>query len=442
MNVNNHQQRPSFGEALRFWFKLGWISFGGTAGHIAIMHEYLVDRKKWISNSRFLHALNHCMILPGPEAQQLATYVGWQLHGRKGGLAAGILFVLPSMFILLGLSMMYVLYGNVPWIYAMFNGLKPAVVAIIILAMIRVGQKALHTPLHYVLAAAAFVSIFWFNLSLLAIIAGTIAIALLLRYLWPSLVERDVHHEEAMAAEEQGYYLNKYTKTPVEGNVLLRLGKQIGIALLLWVLPFALFFLLAEDFRFWKGMVLFFTQTALVTVGGSYTVLPYVAQFSVGKLNWLSNMQMIDGFALAETTPGPLIIVLSYVGFMAGYNHFGGSLWMGTLGLLTTTFYTFLPCFLFIFAGAPLIGKTQENKSIAGVLGFVTAAVTGVILNLTIFLGKDVLFPGGVAFGNLDYPALGWMLLSLFLLIRYRLNVVYLIGMSLCFGLVHYLLTK
>lgn len=440
--MNNHQQRPSFGEALRFWFKLGWISFGGTAGHIAIMHEYLVDRKKWISNSRFLHALNHCMLLPGPEAQQLATYVGWQLHGKKGGLAAGILFVLPSMFILLGLSMMYVLYGNVPWIYAMFNGLKPAVVAIIILAMVRVGQKALHTPLHYVLAAAAFVSIYWFNLSLLVIIAGTIVIALLLRYLWPSLVDRDVQHEEAMAAEEQGYYLNKYTKSPVGGNVLIRLAKQTGIALLLWMLPFASFFLLAEDFSFWKGMVLFFTQTALVTVGGSYTVLPYVAQFSVGKLNWLSNMQMIDGFALAETTPGPLIIVLSYVGFMAGYNHFGGSLWMGTLGLLTTTFYTFLPCFLFIFAGAPLIGKTQENKSIAGVLGFVTAAVTGVILNLTLFLGKDVLFPGGVALKNLDYPALAWMLLSLLLLIRYRLNVVYLIAMSLCFGLLHYLLTK
>ncbi|WP_343743924.1 chromate efflux transporter [Chitinophaga sp.] len=442
MNVNNQQQRPSFGEALGFWFKLGWISFGGTAGHIAIMHEYLVDRRKWISNSRFLHALNHCMILPGPEAQQLATYVGWQLHGKKGGLAAGILFVLPSMFILLALSMMYVIYGNVPWIYAMFNGLKPAVVAIIILAMIRVGQKALHTPLHYVLAAAAFISIFWFNLSLLAIIAGTIGIAVLVRYIWPSLVEQDSHEEEAMVAEEQGYYLNRYTKSPATGNVMLRLVKQTAIALLLWILPFALFFWLAEDFRFWKGMMLFFTQTAFVTVGGSYTVLPYVAQFSVGKLNWLSNMQMIDGFALAETTPGPLIIVLSYVGFMAGYNHFGGSLWMGTLGLLTTTFYTFLPCFLFIFAGAPLIGKTQENKSIAGVLGFVSAAVTGVILNLTLFLGKDVLFPGGVTFGHLDYSALCWMLLSLFLLIRYRLNVVYLIGMSLCFGGLHYLLAK
>ncbi|MBC9932107.1 chromate efflux transporter [Chitinophaga qingshengii] len=439
MKENNHRQRPSFGEALQFWFKLGWISFGGTAGHIAIMHEYLVDRKKWISNSRFLHALNHCMILPGPEAQQLATYVGWQLHGKKGGLAAGILFVLPSMFILLGLSMIYVLYGNVPWIYAMFNGLKPAVVAIIILAMIRVGQKALHTPLHYILAAAAFVSIFWFNLSLLLIIAGTIGIALLVRYIRPAWVERDVHEEEAQAAEEQGYFLNKFTHSPVTGNVAARLFRQIGMASLLWALPFALFFWLADDFIFWKKMMLFFTQTAFVTVGGSYTVLPYVAQFSVGKLNWLSNMQMIDGFALAETTPGPLIIVLSYVGFMAGYNHFNGSLWMGTLGLLTTTFYTFLPCFLFIFAGAPLIEKTQENKSIAGVLGFVTAAVTGVILNLTLFLGKDVLFPGGIAWANLDYTALAWMLLSLFLLIRYRLNVVYLILMSLCFGGLHYL---
>lgn len=442
MEETTNLQRPSFAEALQFWFKLGWISFGGTAGHIALMHDYLVDKKKWISNSRFLHALNHCMILPGPEAQQLATYIGWQLHGKRGGLAAGILFVLPSMFILLALSIIYVLFGNVPWIYAMFNGLKPAVIAIIILALFKVGQKALHGPLHYFLAAVAFVCIFYYDISLLAIIGGTILFTLLLRYIWPSLLLKSGKNEEAVSAEERSYFLNKYSVSATGGFTVARLLKQIGIALLLWVVPFALFYCFLDDFRFWKGLALFFTQTAFVTVGGSYTVLPYVAQFSVTKLNWLSNLQMIDGFALAETTPGPLIIVLAFVGFMAGYNHFGGSLWMGAIGLVATTFYTFLPCFLFIFAGAPIIEKTQGNAAIEGVLGFVTAAVVGVILNLTIFLGKDVVFPGGAGFRHPDYLALAWVLVSLFLLLKYKMNVIYLIGLSICFGLVHYLLAR
>ncbi|MBB5645017.1 chromate efflux transporter [Pedobacter cryoconitis] len=430
--------KPGFKEALRFWFKLGWISFGGTAGHIAIMHDFLVGQKKWVSNSRFFHALSICMLLPGPEAQQLAIYIGWQLHGKKGGLAAGILFVLPSMFILLALSIVYVSYGSLPWIYAMFNGLKPAVIAIIIIALYKVGQKSLNGVLHYLVAVLAFICIFFFNVSMLMIIAGSITLALLIQYLKPGLL-----HEKSKAAgqelqEEQDYYINSCSAEPDGGFKIKTFLKQISIFLLLWCIPIAVFYCLSGEFIFWKQLTLFFTQSAFMTIGGSYTVLPYVAQFAVAKLGWLSKMQMVDGFALAETTPGPLIIVVGFVGFMAGFNHFHGSLLMGSLALVTTVFYTFLPCFLFIFAGGPLIEKSHGNETIGGVLKLVTAAVVGVILNLTLFLGKDVIFPGGVTLQHLDPVALVWVAVSLFLLLKLKLNVVYLILLSLLFGLIRY----
>jgi chromate transporter len=434
----NLPEKPLFKEALRFWFKLGWISFGGTAGHIALMHDFLVDKKKWISNSRFFHALSLCMLLPGPEAQQLAIYIGWQLHGKKGGLIAGILFVLPSMFILLALSIIYVSYGNSPWIYAMFNGLKPVVIAIIIIALFKVGQKALHGPLHYCIAAIAFVCIFFYNISLITIIIGTIVLALIIRYLKPSLLYTDNKQNSPQYDNEQDYYINSTTAGPGAGFEIKRLVKQLAIFIIFWLVPFVLFYFLSPDFLFWKGLILFFTQTAFFTLGGSYTVLPYVAQFAVAKFNWLSKMQMVDGFALAETTPGPLIIVVGFVGFMAAYNHFHSSSWMGSIGLVATTFYTFLPCFLFIFAGGPIIEKTHGNAVISSILGLVTAAVVGVILNLTFFLGKDVVFPGGVMIKNISLVSLCWISISLFLMSKLRLNVIYLILLSLVFGLVKY----
>lgn len=430
---------PDFKEALKFWFKLGWISFGGTAGHIAIMHDNLVDKKKWISNSKFLHALNHCMILPGPEAQQLSIYIGWLLHGKRGGLAAGILFVLPSMFILLSLSIIYVLFGNIPWVTALFAGLKPAVIAIIIGAMFKIAQKALHGPLHYLLAAAAFVCIFFFNISLIVIIGGTILFAIGSRLIWPAALQPKRLEAEA-STDESTYVLNRKTVTADSGFKTKSLLQLLATGLLLWLLPFLGFVLFLPDFPFWKQLSLFFTQTAFVTIGGSYTVLPYVAQFSVTKLNWLSKLQMIDGFALAETTPGPLIIVLSFVGFMAGYNHFDGSLWMGTVGLIATTYFTFLPCFMLIFIGAPLIEKTHGNAMIENTLGLITAAVVGVILNLTLYLGKDVLFPNGVMISQVDLLALAWVIISLILMQRFKLNILYLIGLSMVYGLLHYLL--
>lgn len=434
--------KPTFKEALRFWTKLGFISFGGPAGQVAIMHEFLVDKKKWISDSKFLHALNYCMILPGPEAQQLATYIGWMLHGTIGGLAAGILFVLPSMFILLGLSVAYVLFGNVPIVYALFDGLKPAVIAIVLLALIKIGKKSLLSPFHYVVAVAAFVCIFFFNLPFPLIIVGAIIMAGITQKFFPSLLAAVNNNAKTKEDDESEYYINKDTKIEGIGFNPRRFWKQVTIALLLWGGSFALFYFFTSDFAFWKQLGLFFTQAALVTFGGAYAVLPYVAQVSVEKFHWLSNLQMIDGLALGETTPGPLIMILVFVGFMAGYNHFGHSIAMGTLGLVATTFYTFLPCFLFIFIGAPLIERTQENKTIKQVLSIVTAAVVGVILNLSIYLGKAVLFPSGFSFAGLDLISLGWILLSFVAMYRFKIGMITWIAVSAAFGVLRYLLQQ
>jgi chromate transporter len=429
---------PVFSEALRFWLKLGFISFGGPAGQIAIMHEYLVEKKRWMSDSKFLHALNYCMILPGPEAQQLAIYTGWLLHGVRGGLAAGVLFVLPSMFILLGLSMAYVTFGQLPWVYAMFDGLKPAIIAIVILALIKIGKKSLNTPFHYFVAVAAFGCIFFLNVPFPLIILGAIAAAAFSGRLLPQFFTQNPKKAEKKEVDETTYYLNKNSVIPGTGFRAARLSKQVLTALALWVLPFVLFYFLTNDFAFWKTLSLFFTQAALVTFGGAYAVLPYVAQVSVEKLQWLSSLQMLDGLALGETTPGPLIMVLAFVGFMAGYNHFGGSLWMGTLGLVTTTFFTFLPCFLYIFAGAPMIEKTQENKQVKEALGLVTAAVVGVVLNLTIYLGKAVVFPNGLSPTAADWVALVWVAVSFVAMYRFKVGMTTWIGVSALFGLVAY----
>ena len=431
--------RPTFREALRFWFKLGWITFGGTAAHIAIMHDDLVEKKRWISNGRFLHALSHCMILPGPEAQQLAIYIGWKLHGKRGGIVAGTLFVLPSMLVLLALSVIYAKFGNLPWIVAMFNGLKPAVIALILIALQRIAGRALRGSVQCAVAAAAFIGMFFFDASLLLVMFGAVVLGIVLGRFRPGFLHRP---GEAGAEEndEDGYYISSLSPVAQEPAPLLKpAAKLTGMVLLLWLLPLPAFYFFTGDFHFWRSLILFFTKTAFVTIGGSYTVIPYVAQVTVSKLHWLTRLQMMDGFALAETTPGPLIIVVAFVGFMAGYNHFHGSLWMGTLGLLATTFYTFLPCFLFVFAGAPLVERTQGKPMIQGVLGLITAVVVGAILDLTFFLGKGVIFPSGrVALRQLDIVSLGWVILSLVLLRRFKLNVIHLILLSIGVGLLRY----
>lgn len=435
------KEKPSFREAFRFWTKLGFISFGGPAGQIAIMHEYLVDKKKWISDSKFLHALNYCMILPGPEAQQLATYIGWLLHGRLGGLVAGILFVLPSMFMLLGLSVLYVSYGNIPWVYALFNGLKPAVIAIVVLAVIKIGKKSLLSPFHILVAAAAFGCIFFLNVPFPLIILGAVITAALSRKLMPDLFAKMISNGEKIdTRDESEYYLNSQSVIP---DTVFSVGKtirQIAVAIVLWLIPLVLFYYLTSDFLFWKKLSVFFTQAAFVTFGGAYAVLPYVAQVSVEKLNWLTELQMIDGLSLGETTPGPLVMVLAFVGFMAGHNYFGSSLLMGSLGLLTTTFYTFLPCFLFIFVGAPIIEKTQSNTYLKEILGLVTAAVVGVILNLTLYLGKAVVFPVELSLSGMDMISLGWIIVSFLAMYRFKMGMMPWIGISALFGLVSHFL--
>ncbi|MEX2233980.1 MAG: chromate efflux transporter [Cyclobacteriaceae bacterium] len=427
-------QKPTFREAFSFWLKLGFISFGGPAGQIAIMHEFLVEKKKWISDSRFLHGLNYCMLLPGPEAQQLATYIGWLLHGVRGGLSAGLLFILPSVFILLSLSIAYVLFGKLAWVASLFYGLKPAVIAIVILALIKIGKKSLLSPFHYAVAIFSFISIFFFNVSFPLIILASILLGIAVQKLFPQFL-RSSKESQVIDANESLYYLNRYSAPIMGGLTLKSVAKKTAVGLILWVIPVLLFFLMRSDFSFWFTVTTFFTNAALITFGGAYAVLPYVAQESVEKHHWLTQLEMIDGLALGETTPGPLIMVLVFVGFMAGYHHGGASIFDGTLGLLTTAYYTFLPCFLFIFIGAPLVETTKEHKKLKAILAIITAAVVGVILNLTIYFGKAVLLPDGHQ--GVDWFSLLWLIISFFALYKFKVNMIWWILVSAIAGLLY-----
>lgn len=439
---NPPPSKPSFAEALRFWTKLGFISFGGPAGQIAVMHEFLVDKKKWISDSKFLHALNYCMLLPGPEAQQLCIYTGWLLHGVIGGVAAGLLFILPSLFILAGLSVIYVLSGNNPWIMALFDGLKPAVIAIVFLALTKIGKKALSNPFHYMLAIAAFIGIFFFNVPFPLLILAAIVLALVLQQFYPALLQTKGAAKKTNTEDESAYYINASSVAAGSGYNPKRFWTLIIIIAITWTLPFTLLYVFSNDFVFWRQLSIFFTQAAFVTFGGAYAVLPYVAQVSVEQYGWLSRLQMLDGLALGETTPGPLIMVLAFVGFMAGYHHFEMSIGAALLALVITTFYTFLPSFLFILAGAPVIERTQDNKKIKQILSLVSAAVVGVVLNLTIYLAVSVLFKTGkVDFTQIHYGWLAWTIISLLALNRFKINMIAWIGVSAVFGVCWYYFT-
>lgn len=423
---------PSFREALAFWLKLGCISFGGPAGQIAIMHEFLVEKKRWISPSRFLHALNYCMVLPGPEAQQLATYTGWLLHGVRGGLAAGILFILPSVFVLLGLSFVYAGFGSVSWVASLFHGLKPAVTAIVVLALYRIARTSLNGVVPVGLAAAAFVALVS-GVPFPYIILGALAFGLLMRYVAPGYARTPTTVRET--EQEEAYLLNS-TTIRQEPTDWYRLLSATGLAGFLWLLPFFLLTMWAPQAEFWQTLVSFFTRAAFVTFGGAYAVLPYVAQVSVERFGWLTRLQMIDGLALGETTPGPLVMVLAFVGFMSGYNHFDGSLWYGSLGLLVTTYYTFLPCFLFVLAGAPFIERTRGEEKFRSVLRFVTAAVVGVMLNLALYFGRAVVFPGGLSPAGVDWFGALWILVSVVALHRFKVHMILWIGVSAVAGLI------
>jgi chromate transporter len=387
--TSNPKGTPSFFEAFKFWLKLGFISFGGPTGQIAVMHQELVEKRRWISEERFLHALNYCMLLPGPEAQQLATYVGWLLHKTMGGIAAGSLFVLPSVFILWGLSLVYVTYGQVGWIAAGFYGLKAAVLAIVAAAVIRIGRTALKNEVMWSLAAVAFVTIYFFKVPFPLIIMAAAIIGLIGGKVWGKkfLV---VNAHTAVRTPGKESVLDNDTESPEHAKPSLKRAIKVTLAsLFLWWVPIALAGLaLGSQHTLFKEGI-FFSKAAMVTFGGAYAVLPYVSQQAVETHHWLSAPQMLDGLGLAETTPGPLIMVLQFVGFLGGWSQPGqlSALTAATLGALITTWATFVPCFLWIFLGAPHIEQLRGNENLTTALSAVTAsavtaAVVGVILNL------------------------------------------------------------
>jgi chromate transporter len=395
---------PSFAEAFRFWLKLGFISFGGPTGQIAIMQTELVDKKRWISQARFLHALNYCMLLPGPEATQLATYVGWLLHKTLGGVVAGAFFVIPSIFILWGLSFVYAAYGNLPWIAAIFYGLKPAVIAIVAVAVIRIGRRALKNEIMWGIAALAFIAIFFLKVPFPAIILTAGAIGLLGGRFWKSKFNLVTGRRES--AVERSVLDDETESPPHTHPSLSRAIKVILFWLVLWWAPI----IAVGLWKGWNGTFfregLFFSKAAIVTFGGAYAVLPYVAQQALFHYGWLKPGQMMDGLGLAETTPGPLIMVLQFVGFMGGWQHppEGMSpLLAATIGAFLTTWATFTPCFLWVFLGGPYIERLRGNVHLTTTLSAITAAVVGVVLNLAVWFSMHALFPNG---RGLDWVAL------------------------------------
>lgn len=369
MNLAESSAIP-FREALKFWIRLGFISFGGPAGQIAIMHRELVERRKWISEEKFLHALNFCMLLPGPEAQQLAAYNGWRLHGIKGGIAAGGFFVLPSIFFLLALSYIYARYGHISEILAVLGGFKPVVVAIVVEAVLKIGKRSVKTAVHFVIAALSFVAVQFLNVPFPLIVVA----ALMIGFFWSRGQNDEQADIEEAASRKRGYLL-----------------KVIAVCVLLWLIPFIAVWAAFGFENIAARLYLFFTQAAFVTFGGAYAVLAYVNQAAVAA-GWITAEQAVDGLALAETTPGPLIMVLQFIGFMTGWQDHGqaGQTVFAIICALIVTFVTFLPSFLFVFCGAPYIEKLHGNRRLSGALGFVTAAVVGVILNLSIVFGSAV----------------------------------------------------
>ena len=419
---------PSFGEAFRFWLKLGFVSFGGPSGQIAMMHTELVEKKRWIDNPRFLHALNFCMLLPGPEAQQLANYIGWLLHKTRGGIVAGALFVIPSIFILWGLSYIYVAFGNIPWIAAIFYGLKPAVLAIVAAAVIRIGSKALKNAVMWSLALAAFVTIYFFRVPFPLIIISAGILGLIGNKILPEYFRGEIAHPLDVDLASN---LAERAKPS-----WLHALKISAAWVVIWALPLALtgIFLGTDHTIFREGI--FFSKAAVVTFGGAYAVLPYVSQQAVEHYHWLTAPQMLDGLGLAETTPGPLIMVLQFVGFLGAWNHPGNlpPLVSATLGALVTTWTTFVPCFLWVFLGAPYIEKLREVRLLTAALSTVTAAVVGVILNLAVWFGLHVIFPGNE---KVDWFALGLCAAAFIAMLRFKIDIIPVVLASGLLGLIY-----
>lgn len=428
----------SFREAFVFWLKLGFVSFGGPAGQIAILHQELVERRRWISERRFLHALNYCMLLPGPEAQQLAIYMGWLLHRTWGGIVAGTLFVLPSLLILIVLSWIYVAFGDVPLVAGLFYGIKPAVTAIVVQATHRIGSRALKNPLLWAIAAASFVAIFVFKLPFPLIVMGAALAGAIGGRIAPDRFTTGGGHGSA-APSFGPALIDDDAPTPAHARFRWTgLLKVVAVGALLWAVPMGLLATAYGWQHTFTQMGWFFTKAALLTFGGAYAVLPYVYQGAVGHYGWLTPAQMIDGLALGETTPGPLIMVVAFVGFVGGYTKAllgSESLFLaGALAAALVTWFTFLPSFLFIFAGGPLVESTHGDIKFTAPLTAITAAVVGVILNLALFFGYHVLWPKGFS-GPFEWPSALIALIAATALFRFKRSVIAVIAGCAVLGL-------
>lgn len=441
---------PSFKEAFWYWLKLGFISFGGPAGQIAIMHQDLVEKKRWISEKRFLHALNYCMVLPGPEAQQLATYIGWLMHRTWGGLIAGCLFVLPSLFILMALTFIYLRFGNQPIVAGLLYGIKPAVVAIVLFAAYRIGSRALKNKWLWMISLAAFVAIAGFRLPFPLIVLSAALIGYVGSHYSPNTFNGTNGHKTNNQSSPHRSYgravIDDDTPTPAHAKLDLKsIIKIFCVGVALWAVAMAVLFAIYGWQATLTQMGWFFTKAALLTFGGAYAVLPYVYQGAVDHYQWLTGTQMIDGLALGETTPGPLIMIVAFVGFVGGYTHqvigVDSPLLGGIIAASIVTFFTFLPSFIFIFIGGPFIESTQGNLRLTAPLTAITAAIVGVILSLALFFAIHIFMPEvlhsymGNTFGmKIDWLAVILAIIGFLALYRYKVNIIKMILLFAALG--------
>ncbi len=430
-------------EALKFWAKLGFISFGGPAGQIAVLHQELVEKRRWISERRFLHALNYCMLLPGPEAQQLVTYIGWLMHSTWGGILAGTLFVLPSLFILIGLSWVYLVYGQVPWIAAIFFGIKPAVTAIVLYAAVRIGRRTLHNQTLQIIALCSFLAIFVLNLAFPVIVLCAAILGMWGGKRYPQYFQQFAAHNEQSASDYGPAIIDDHTPTPEHARFSSKkMVHHSMVVFLLWSLPLLGLVLIFGWKTLYPQIAWFFTKAAFLTFGGAYAVLPYVYQGTVDQFHWLSAGQMMDGLALGETTPGPLIMVVAFVGYLAGHiQHLIGNsnpFWFGALGACIATWFTFLPSFFLVLVGGPVIESTHGKLSFTAPLTAISAAVVGVIANLGLFFAYHVFFPYGLgsSISWLSIVICGFAALALF---KFQKGVLSVLAGSALAGLLIYL---
>jgi chromate transporter len=449
--TKGNQRLVSFSEALRLWIKVAVNSFGGPAGQIAVMHRFLVEEKKWISENRFLHALNYCMLLPGPEAQQLATYIGWLLHKTKGGIVAGGLFILPGFLSILGLSILYAGFQDTSFVEALFFGIKPAVMAIVVQAVFKIGGRAVKNNVMLTLSILAFIAIFFFNVPFPLIILTAGLIGLLGGRLGIEKFNVIKGHGTSQADGSTGL---------IDGFIddskpsLLKAFKTFIFWFLLWTVPIIVLFLLLGPQDIFVTEALFFSKAAVVTFGGAYSVLAFIAQRAVEVYGWLLPGEMLDGLGMAETTPGPLIQVVQFVGFMGAYRNaiVLDPMIAGVLASLLVTWVTFIPCFLFVFTGAPYIEYLRGNKLLTTALSAITAAVVGVILNLGVWFSIHTLFDQVITFeklglsldlpvwGTINWSAVVIAVASFVALFKYKINMLYVLGASVIAGMFFYFL--